>query len=248
MPAPDLSLAAIQFEPEAPSDGKPAAVFVLHGRRADEHQLLSTVEELPDELHVVCLRAPHMLSKENADMSESDARDIVPRGTGTLAWYKPETKPSDERRARPRTDHLKESCRKVAQSVDAAVEALDLDPARVGLLGFGQGAVVGFTLLCDAPDRFAWVVALNGYLPDLELTESPSGLRDTPVFVSAGREDHLVPGARSKAAAERLRELGADVTFEMYESLHTVGPQEQDDVVSFVEQQLDQNWTENGDA
>lgn len=239
MSAPDLSLGAIQIEPRAPSDRKAPAVFVLHGRRADERQLLSTAEELPDELHVVCLRAPHMLSKENADMSESDARDIVPRGTGVLAWYEPETKPSDEGRTRPRTDHLKRSCREVAQSVDAAVEALDLDSDRAALLGFDQGAVVGLTLLCDAPEKFDWVVALNGYLPELGLTENPSGLRDTPVFVSAGREDHLVPGARGKAAAERLRELGADVTFEMYESLHTVGPQEQDDVVSFVVQRLD---------
>jgi phospholipase/carboxylesterase len=164
MAPPDLPLAAVQFELEVLGDTEPPAVFLLHGRRGDERELLPVAQELPEALHVVCFRAPHMLQKSRG-LSESDARDIVAGGQGTAAWYEPELSPADVTKPQPRADQLDRSIELVNESVTAAVAAFDLDADRLGLLGFDQGAVVSLACLLEAPEQYDWIVALNGYLP-----------------------------------------------------------------------------------
>lgn len=237
MATPALPLAAVQFEPEVPGDTEPPAVFLLHGRRGDERELLPVAQELPEELHVVCFRAPLVLPRSRG-LSESDARDIVAGGQGTTAWYEPELSPADATKPQPRTDQLDRSLGLVNESVAAAVAAFGLDAGRLGLLGFDQGAVVSLACLLEAPEQYDWVVALNGYLPVSHVTVEPEGVAGKPVFVSAGEHDPMVPAARSVAAGERLRELGADVTLRIYDSSHGVDSEEQRDVGEFVEERL----------
>lgn len=234
-----IPLPFIHSEPDTPSDGATPAVFALHGRRADERELLSITRGLPGALHVVCFRAPLVQPKTADPLSESDARDIVPWDHGGVAWYDPELSPADATKPQPRGDQLQQSLELLSESVDAVVDAVDLDPEHLGLLGFDQGAVVSLALLLENPARYAWVVALNGYLPATHRTLAPDGIRDTPVFISAGEDDPMVPAARSTAAAERLRDLGADVTLRVYQSSHGVGPEELHDLVEFVDAQLE---------
>lgn len=234
----DLPLGAVELEPERPSAGAPPAVFLLHGRRGDERMLLSVARGLPDELATVSLRAPIVCAKAAEPLSESDARDISPWEHGGVVWYDPEASGPDAAKPQPRGDQLRESVSRVSESVTAAVDASGFDPDRLGLLGFDQGAVVSLALLCAEPDRFAWVVALNGYLPAAHVTPPEEGLDGTPVFLSAGEHDPMVPAGRTVAAADRLREHGADVTLELYESSHGIGAAELDDVSAFVEAAL----------
>jgi phospholipase/carboxylesterase len=97
---------------------------------------------------------------------------------------------------------------------------------------------VSLACLLEAPEQYDWIVALSGYLPFSYATLSPEGVAGKPVFVSAGEHDPMVPAARSVAAGERLRELGVDVTLRIYQSLHSIGQEEQRDVERFVEGQL----------
>lgn len=237
MATPALPLAAVQFEPEVPADTEPPAVFLLHGRRGDERELLPVARELPEELHTVCFRAPHVVQASRG-LSESDARDIVAGGQGTTGWYEPELSPVDATKPQPRADQLNRSIELVNESVAGAVGAFGLDADRLGLLGFDQGAVVSLACLFESPEQYDWVVALNGYLPFPYATRSPEGVAGKPVFVSGGEHDPMVPAARSVAAGERLRELGADVTLRVYDASHGVGPEEQRDVTAFVEAQV----------
>ena len=57
----DLPLEHVSMEPNVAADGPAPSAFVLHGRGADEEDLLSVAQRLPDELHVVSLRAPNRL-------------------------------------------------------------------------------------------------------------------------------------------------------------------------------------------
>jgi len=38
----------------------------------------------------------------------------------------------------------------------------------------------------EDPDRYAWIVALHGYLADAHADLEPDGIEDKPVFVGAG--------------------------------------------------------------
>ena len=193
-----------------------SAVVVLHGRGADEEDLLPVAQALPDDHHVVSLRAPDPLQ-------------------GGYTWYELDLSAGGLHESQPHPEEFRRSLDLVAESVTAAVEAYDLDPARIGLLGFSQGAITSLASLLEAPDRYAWVVALHGYLPASHADRSPDGLDGTPVFVGAGSGDRVIPESRSASAAERLAAAGADVTYETYATGHGIGQAELSDVVAFVE-------------
>lgn len=199
---------------ESPGDLDPAVV-VLHGRGANERDLLPIVSEFPDGLAAVSLRAPE------------------PLGPGHT-WFEFEPADADPVTSQPVEADFRRSLDLVGESVDAAATAYGLDPTRVGLLGFSQGAITSFSLLLEEPTRYAWCAGLHGYLAAVHADLAPAGIEGKPVFVGAGTLDRLVPVDRAARAAERLRALGAAVTFETYHEGHGVGRAELDDLVAWV--------------
>ncbi|MFB6129760.1 MAG: alpha/beta hydrolase [Salinigranum sp.] len=213
-------LAHVHVAPDAPTDGPAPAVFVLHGRGADEEDLLPIARRLPDALHVVSLRAPDRLM-------------------GGYTWYELDLSAGGLPQSQPDESDFRRSLDLVAETIDAATDRFGLDPDRVGLLGFSQGAITSLSLLLERPERIAWVAALHGYLPASHTDLAPAGVEGKPVFVAAGSADQVIPASRPEAAADRLREIGADVSFEVYGAGHGVNPDELEDVVAFVERALD---------
>jgi len=216
----DLPLTHVTIEPRTEIDGSPPAVFVLHGRGADEKDLLPIAQRLPEELFVVSLRAPNRLM-------------------GGYTWYELDIPEGGLHESQPHPTEFRRSLDLVGESIEAAIDTYDLDSDRVGLLGFSQGAISSLSLLLEAPDEYAWVVALHGYLPEVHASVSPEGLDGKPVFVAGGASDQVIPPSRAQAAADRLRELGCAVESGTYQGAHGVGPDELADLVSWVEARLD---------
>ena len=215
----DLPLEHVYIEPDSPTDGPAPAVFVLHGRGADEQDLLPVAQRLPDELVVVSLRAPDRLM-------------------GGYTWYEIEMPDGDLHRSQPNMEEFRRSLDLVSESIAVATETYDLAADRIGLLGFSQGAITSLSLLCEDPDEFAWVACLHGYLAESHEDSAPDGIEGTPVFVGSGTADRIIPTQRAEAAAERLREMGCAVESHQYESAHGIGPDELADVVRWVESRL----------
>ena len=215
----DLPLEHVHVDPDSPTEGPAPAVFVLHGRGADEQDLLPVAQRLPDELHVVSLRAPDRLMQG-------------------YTWYEMVMPDGDLHRSQPDEGEFRRSLDLVVESIEAATERYALAPDAIGLLGFSQGAITSLSLLCEHPDRFAWVVCLHGYLAETHADSTPDGIAGTPVFVGAGTADRMIPAERAERAAERLREMGCAVESHQYESAHGIGPDELADVVAWVESRL----------
>lgn len=213
----DLPLEHVHVEPDAPTDGPAPAAVVLHGRGADETDLLPVARALPDALHVISLRAPN------------------PEGDG-YSWY-------------VRTEgEFRRGLDAVVASIDAATEAFDLAPDRVGLVGFSQGAIVSLALLCERPARFAWVAALHGVLHESRVECDRAGIAGKPVFVGTGDGDAIIRTRSTEATADRLRELGADVELGVYDAGHEIGAAERDAVAAFVARRLDADGDGGGGA
>lgn len=210
----DLPLDHVHRGPDTADER--SVVFVLHGRGADERDLLPVAAQLPSSLHVVSLRAPDELM-------------------GGYTWYELDLSGGGLESSQPHPEEFRRSLDLVSESVDAAVEAYDLDADRMGLLGFSQGAITSLSLLLEAPERYRWVVALHGYLADSHADRDPDGIEGKPVFVGAGSSDQIIPASRARAAADRLEELGAAVEFGRYDAGHGIGQEELADVVDFVE-------------
>ncbi|KAB1194157.1 phospholipase [Haloferax sp. MBLA0076] len=212
----DIPLEHVHVEPSEPVDGSAPAVVLLHGRGSNEQDLLQLTQHFPDHLHVVSLRAPDRLQ-------------------GGYTWYELDLSGGGLHQSQPHTEQFERSRELVRASIDAAIEEYGLDSDRIGLLGFSQGAITSLSLLVEDPDDYAWVVALHGYLAESHASVEPEGIADKPVFVGAGSMDRIIPASRAEHAADRLRELGANVTVQVYDAPHGVGPDELADVVSFVE-------------
>ncbi|OYR78200.1 phospholipase, partial [Halorubrum sp. E3] len=142
----DLPLEHVHVAPDDDPENAPG-VFVLHGRGADEEDLLPVAQRLPDRLHVVSLRAPDPLQ-------------------GGYTWYELDLSAGGLEASQPDAAGFRRSLDLVADSVDAAVDEYGLDADRIGLLGFSQGAITSLSLLLEDPDRYAWVAAVHGYLAD----------------------------------------------------------------------------------
>jgi phospholipase/carboxylesterase len=205
----DLPLKYVYHPPSTDSD---RLVVVLHGRGADETDLLPIADRLPPA-NVLSLRAPDRLM-------------------GGYTWYALDVPDGNLHRSQPHAEEFRRSLDLVAEAIDAARSALGA--AGVGLLGFSQGAIVSTALLVERPGAYDWVVGLHGYLAASH-ADRDADLDDTPVFLGAGHADEIIPESRVDAAADRLREMGAAVTYETYGVGHGVAPDELADVVSFVE-------------
>lgn len=214
MTDPDLPLEYVHVEPDESIEEPAPAVFVMHGRGADERDLLPIADQFPP-MHVVSFRGPEPLM----------------RG---YTWYDIEMPDGDLHRSQPDSEGYRRSLDLVSESIDGAVDAFDVDPGRLGVFGFSMGAMLTMGLLLERPDDLAWGVALHGYLPSTHAALNPDGIEGKPMFFGAGSRDDIIPAQRVEAAADRFRDLGAAVTFDTYSVGHGVGQDELRDVVEFV--------------
>jgi phospholipase/carboxylesterase len=201
---PDLPLEHLHVEPEAPIDGPAPAAFLLHGRGATETQLREIAPLLPESMHVVSLRGPFPTDGRGYEWFDLSIRSF------------------------------RRSLELASESVDAAVSAFDLDPDRLGLIGYSQGGVLSLGLLCERPERYRWVAGLHAVLSESRADCAPGSLRGIPVFLGTGDRDAVISARNTQQSADRLRELGADVTFESFDAGHETGPAERRATAEFV--------------
>jgi phospholipase/carboxylesterase len=184
--------------------------LLLHGRGADEHDLFSFADALDERLVVVSPRAPLPLM-------------------GGHMWY--------EIGAAGRSQHagLHESLAALAALLDEMVEQDAVDPRRLFILGFSQGAAMAGSLLLTAPERVAGAMLLSGYIPiDAGLDLHPEALGGKPVFVAHGTQDSVIPVQVGRMTRDYLQQSGAAVTFREYPTGHGIGARELEDVLAWL--------------
>ena len=101
---------------------------------------------------------------------------------------------------------------KIPEQLDATVEHLmehlPIDPDRVYLMGFSNGAQGTFQALARSPDRYAGAITVAGPVG----IKSVVGKIKTPIRAWVGENDHeLNKAKRSIALAKALKESGVDI-------------------------------------
>lgn len=103
--------------------------------------------------------------------------------------------------------------------------AYPVDPARVVLVGFSQGAAASAALLLKEPALACGVALLAGFVPRIAhewaKTDRLAGKR---VFIAHGVDDTTVPIDDARSARDVLTAAGAQVTYGEYPVAHKMNP------------------------
>ena len=182
-------------------------LVLLHGYGSDENDLFSFSSELPEELFIISLRAPHPLQ---------------PYG---YAWYAinfdaQQNKWNDVNQA-------KASMKTITKCIDLACEKYELNTKNVSLLGFSQGGILSMALAINYPKKFKNIVGLSGYIsPEfLENTMQSEDYNHLDFYCSHGSSDQVIPIEWARKTPTILDELGIKHTYSEFPVGHGVAPQ-----------------------
>lgn len=108
----------------------------------------------------------------------------------------------------------------IEQAVASVRQRWEIDPQRLVIGGFSDGASCALSLGLARCDLFCCIVALSpGFIPRTLPTGRP------PVFISHGTHDTVLPLSRcSRIIVPRLREFGCEVSYREFEGGHVIPP------------------------
>ena len=201
------------LHPEGTREAKHPTVIMLHGRGADEEDLLSLAEEYDPRLLVLSVRAPYPFSY----------------GSG-FTWYDVGTIGT------PDPAMFRHSYGLLSGFVDDALRSYPVDPARLFLLGFSMGTVMAFALSLTRPELFRGVVAQSGYVPEgTHLSFRWQALGGLAYFVAHGTEDPVIPVAFARRTRQLLEQSNARVEYREYPMGHQISQESIRDSASFLD-------------
>jgi predicted esterase len=121
-------------------------------------------------------------------------------------------------------DDLRLRTRELAVFVVAAANYYGLDRANIVAVGFSNGANVAASTLLLEPGVLAGAILFRAMVP---IVPDPlPALPGTPVFMSNGRTDSLIPAAEAERLAVLLQHAGANLTFEWQPGGHQLTRQD----------------------
>jgi phospholipase/carboxylesterase len=196
-------------------------LLLLHGRGADEADLLGLAPHLDARFFVVSARAPYQFD----------------RGGG-FAWYESLAP------GRPDATTFRASLCRLSAFVRELAASYPIDPAAIYPLGFSQGSMMANALTLTAPDLVAGAVLLSGFQPAIDgLTVQREALRGKPVFAAHGTFDEVLPVAMGQRVENALLDLSLDLTYREYAMGHQIIGPELADFDSWLKARLDARST-----
>jgi phospholipase/carboxylesterase len=183
---------AVAYRPAKPPTGPLPLFILLHGAGGYPQGFLQKTEPLADRLGVILL-APHSVGR-TWDLIENMQAEEQP-------WHGADAQRLD---------------RSLADLFGRAA----VDPSRVILLGFSDGASYALSLGLSNPRLFTGVIALSpGMIAPLTRID-----HQQRVFIAHGRSDHVLPFDATRDIADALRRSGANVRFRPFDGDHQIDP------------------------
>lgn len=203
--------------PRVETNQKHPCLILLHGRGADENDLLGLAEYLDPRLLIISVRAP------------------LPFDYGFgYTWFEM------LENFQPELASLKESHDKLTSFVDDIVKHYPIDPNKIFLLGFSMGTVMGYLLLLTRPENISGLIANSGYFSDkIELPMELKPLNHNSIFISHGTHDPVIPIYIGKKAKEFFSKHNIDLTYKEYPMAHEISNESLNDFSIWLTQQLD---------
>lgn len=127
----------------------------------------------------------------------------------------------------------------VLDQIRVLSEEIAIHPNRIFLFGVGEGASMAYRLALSYPDRFAGVIAIQGWLPnDISYLTRFHESRRLKFLALHGAWDESMPLSDTRRQIDRLRDAGLDVAFQTYPSEGYPVPPMFDDINTWLMSQF----------
>lgn len=190
---------------------------MLHGRGADEEDLLGLSEYLDNRLMFLSVRAPYPFSFG-----------------GGYMWYE------FDRVGSPDPGMFRASYDKLVAFVEDALNNYPVDPANLFLLGFSMGTVMSHALTLSRPELFRGILANSGYVPEGTFLEWKwKNLEHLHVLVTHGIQDPVIPIELGRRSRDLYQQSPARLTYNEYPMGHQISQESLYDMAHWLAQLLD---------
>jgi phospholipase/carboxylesterase len=205
------------LEPEHSTATVHPTILMLHGRGADEEDLLGLSQFLDERCLFISARAPFPFSYG-----------------GGYTWY------DIGQVGVPLPGMFDESYAKLVAFVDDILRNYPVDPSRLYLFGFSMGAVMSYALSLTKPDLFRGVVSHSGYVPEgTNLRFRWQELAGKEFFIAHGAHDQVIPVQMARRAKELFARSNATVDYQEYPMDHQVSDESMNDIATWLKKALE---------
>lgn len=136
-------------------------------------------------------------------------------------------------------EEIQGAAQRIAESIEAAGQRLNIAPGRIFLAGFDAGGTMAFRVAMNRPYRFAGVLSLGGAFPTGHTPlRCLAEARRLQVFLAAGRDSLRYPAAAVCDDLRLLHAAGMSVTLRQYPCGHELSPQMLRDVDRWIIEQI----------
>lgn len=213
-------------------------LVLLHGKGGDEDQLIRSMPAVSRRNYVgLGLRGPVQVHKRDRPVGFSWGPDFDIPGRSSFRTPRPMDAAEQFRRAicDPTSDPMTRLEDGVFASIREIRSLMHVHSERIFLVGCGEGAAAAYRLGLSFPDRFAGVVAINGWLPTgFRALARFDALRDFPILAVHGAWNSRVPLDHARRDVATLRAGGLRVAFQAYPCNHRLDPDMLADVDTWI--------------
>jgi phospholipase/carboxylesterase len=219
------SLVEARFVPQRYEPNYPYPLLVLlHSRGGDEQQMVRSMPALSWRNYVgLSLRGPEPAIKRGRPEGFSWGPEFVrPDRRGPQPFPPlPDAEIVRHRLQEGTADPIDFLEDGLFSAIRQTRRALHVHSERIFLVGCGEGAAVAYRIALSYPERFAGVVAINGWLPGgFRPLARLKSCRDLRILVVHGEWNARVPVQSARRDVRVLRAGGLRVAFQSYPCAH----------------------------
>ena len=191
------------FKPSEIKDQNSPSIFFLHGFGSNMEDLFGLSPYFPKYWNCISLQATIPLQFNGWAWAEIDFENILKvQNPGQIKHHK----------------------EKISESIDLSIKELNLDPTKIFILGFSQGAALSlYTGLTD-PKKYKGIIALSGCtsIKEFENEIDYDHVKNLNVFMGNGRQDKIITLPLAQKTRDDLSKLEVKLNYKEYDVEHTI--------------------------
>lgn len=195
-------------------------LLMLHGYGSHENDLFGMTDALPQNLHIVSVRAPQEI------------------GFGGFAWYDINFGASGDKINN--LEQANDALKSINDFITEFRECYNLHNAPLWLMGFSQGTILSYAYTFNNPQKVQKVIALSGYILKglVPGQYKADEMKHLDFFISHGTKDPVLPIEAARQSIKILETLNISHKYFEYPEGHGVSAENMHDLKKWLNERV----------